>query len=106
MRKILGLTDRLYNAVYKPIANQDVFTILPLLLRPKSRGWVRLKSANPFHYPLINANYFDHPLDIATLVEGKGVFEIFFFCKSPELFENFRRNAGVDRPMKTKIIFF
>ncbi|EEB16963.1 glucose dehydrogenase precursor, putative [Pediculus humanus corporis] len=70
VRKILGLTDRLYNAVYKPIANHDVFTILPLLLRPKSRGWVRLRSSNPFHYPIINANYFDHPLDIATLVEG------------------------------------
>ncbi|KAK6640560.1 hypothetical protein RUM44_012256 [Polyplax serrata] len=70
VRKILGLTDRLYNAVYRPIANHDVFTILPLLLRPKSRGWIRLRSANPFHYPLIHANYFDHPLDIATLVEG------------------------------------
>ncbi|KAL0266695.1 UNVERIFIED_CONTAM: hypothetical protein PYX00_009168 [Menopon gallinae] len=70
VRKILGLTDRLYNAVYKPIANQDVYTILPLLLRPKSRGHVRLRSANPFHYPIIFANYFDHPQDIATLVEG------------------------------------
>lgn len=70
VRKILGLNDRLYNAVYRPISNQDSYTILPLLLRPKSRGWVRLRSANPLHYPVINANYFHHPLDVATLVEG------------------------------------
>jgi len=70
VRKILGLTDQVYNAVYRPIANHDSWTILPLLLRPRSRGWVRLRSSNPFHYPVINANYFDDPFDIATLVEG------------------------------------
>ncbi|XP_028134082.1 glucose dehydrogenase [FAD, quinone]-like [Diabrotica virgifera virgifera] len=70
VRKVLGLTDELYNTVYKPIANKDVYTLMPLLLRPRSRGWVRLRNKNPFSPPLINANYFDHPLDILTLVEG------------------------------------
>ncbi|PSN57124.1 hypothetical protein C0J52_01340 [Blattella germanica] len=70
VRKILGLTDQVYNAVYRPIANHDSWTLLPLLLRPRSRGWIRLRSSNPFHYPLINANYFDDPFDVATLVEG------------------------------------
>ncbi|KAK5638300.1 hypothetical protein RI129_012595 [Pyrocoelia pectoralis] len=70
VRKVLGLTDELYNTVYRPIANRDAWSIMPLLLRPKSRGWVRLKSRNPFSYPIINANYFDDPFDIKTLVEG------------------------------------
>lgn len=70
VRKVLGLTDHLYNTVYRPIANKDVFTLMPLLLRPKSRGWVRLRSKNPFIPPEINANYFDHPQDIKILVEG------------------------------------
>nr|NVI72453.1 putative glucose dehydrogenase [Cucujiformia] len=70
VRKVLGLTDRLYDTVYKPIANKDVWTLMPLLLRPRSRGWVRLQSKNPFDAPLINANYFDDPFDIQTLVEG------------------------------------
>nr|NVI72507.1 putative glucose dehydrogenase [Cucujiformia] len=70
VRKVLGLTDHLYNTVYKPIANKDVWTLMPLLLRPRSRGWVRLQSKNPFDSPLINANYFDDPFDIQTLVEG------------------------------------
>nr|NVI72434.1 putative glucose dehydrogenase [Cucujiformia] len=70
VRKVLGLTDHLYNTVYKPIANKDVWTLMPLLLRPKSRGWIRLKSKNPYDQPLINANYFDDQFDIKTLVEG------------------------------------
>lgn len=70
VRKVLGLTDHLYNTVYKPIANKDVWTLMPLLLRPRSRGWVRLQSKNPYKAPLINANYFDDPFDIKTLVEG------------------------------------
>nr|MBE5725237.1 putative glucose dehydrogenase [Cucujiformia] len=70
VRKVLGLTDHLYEKVYKPIANRDVFTLMPLLLRPRSRGWVRLQSKNPFDAPLINANYFEDPFDIQTLVEG------------------------------------
>uniref|UniRef100_A0A1A9VSG2 Glucose-methanol-choline oxidoreductase N-terminal domain-containing protein n=1 Tax=Glossina austeni TaxID=7395 RepID=A0A1A9VSG2_GLOAU len=70
VKKVLGLKESLYQEVYHPIANRDTWTIMPLLLRPRSRGWVRLRSTNPFQYPLINANYFDDPLDAKTLVEG------------------------------------
>lgn len=70
VKKVLGLKESLYQEVYQPIANKDTWTIMPLLLRPRSRGWVRLRSANPFHYPLINANYFDDPMDVQILVEG------------------------------------
>ncbi|XP_015180321.1 PREDICTED: glucose dehydrogenase [FAD, quinone] [Polistes dominula] len=70
VKKVLGLKDEFYDTVYDPIANKDAFTFMPLLLRPRSRGTVRLRSSNPFHSPIIDANYFDDPLDIATLVEG------------------------------------
>jgi len=70
VRKIFGLTDEVYNTVYRPIINKDAWTLIPVLLRPKSRGTIRLKNSNPFHSPLINANYFSDPMDIAVLVEG------------------------------------
>lgn len=70
VRKVLGLTDDVYDTVFKPITNKDAWTIIPLLLRPRSRGTVRLRSSNPFRNPVINANYFSEPRDIATLVEG------------------------------------
>ncbi|XP_037037089.1 glucose dehydrogenase [FAD, quinone] [Bradysia coprophila] len=70
VKKVLGLKESLYRDVYQPIANKDTWTIMPLLLRPRSRGWVRLRSKNPFHYPLMDPNYFDDPFDVQTLVEG------------------------------------
>ncbi|XP_031330245.1 glucose dehydrogenase [FAD, quinone] [Photinus pyralis] len=70
VKKITGLRDSVYNTVYKPLINVDTWTILPLLLRPKSRGWVRLKSKDPTTHVDINPNYFTHREDIDTLIAG------------------------------------
>ncbi|KAI5696540.1 hypothetical protein M8J76_002295 [Diaphorina citri] len=70
IRKILGLRDRIFNTLYKPLINAETWTILPLLLRPLSTGYIRLQSKNPLHYPLIEPNYFQHRRDIETLIEG------------------------------------
>lgn len=70
IRKILNLRDGVFNTVYKPLLNAETWTILPLLLRPKSSGWVRLRSKNPLHKPLIEPNYFAHREDVRVLVEG------------------------------------
>ncbi|XP_017797975.1 PREDICTED: glucose dehydrogenase [FAD, quinone] [Habropoda laboriosa] len=70
IKKILGLRDRVYNTMYKPLNQAETWSILPLLLRPKSSGWVRLKSKNPMIYPDINPNYFTHKEDMDVLVEG------------------------------------
>jgi choline dehydrogenase-like flavoprotein len=70
VKKILGLREDLYREMYAPIHDKYTWTIMPLLLRPKSRGWVRLQSKDPFVPPLMNPNYYDDPLDIATMVEG------------------------------------
>lgn len=58
LKKVHGLTDSFYNRMYKSLENKDVFSIIPLLLRPKSKGSIRLRSRNPFDYPLIYPNYF------------------------------------------------
>ncbi|XP_018311861.1 glucose dehydrogenase [FAD, quinone] [Mycetomoellerius zeteki] len=70
IKKILGLRDRVYNVMYKPLHNVETWSILPLLLRPKSTGWIRLKSKNPLVQPDINPNYFTHKEDMDVLVEG------------------------------------
>lgn len=53
-----------------PIIGRDSWTIIPLLLRPHSRGHVRLKTKNPLDYALFTSNYFIDDRDIKTLVEG------------------------------------
>lgn len=40
------------------------------LVRPKSVGTLKLKSADPLDHPLIDPNYFSHPDDFQAFVEG------------------------------------
>jgi choline dehydrogenase len=41
-----------------------------VLLRPESRGWVRIKSADPHEAPAIHPNYLATPKDCETIVAG------------------------------------
>ena len=57
-------------AVYVPYQAYDTFSMYPVLLRPKSRGYIRLRSSNPNDPPIINPRYLTHPDDIHTMVEA------------------------------------
>jgi 4-pyridoxate dehydrogenase len=51
-------------------AFEDGFAIRPTLLHPKSRGEVRLRSANPLDRPQIINGFLQHPDDLAALLRG------------------------------------
>jgi len=40
------------------------------LLRPRSRGWVRLDSTDPLAPPMINPGFFENPADLEDMVAG------------------------------------
>ena len=69
VRKVHGVGDRMWQ-MFRPLAFKDAWSIIPMLLRPKSRGVVRLRSANPYDTPIFNAGYFSDPRDILVLVEA------------------------------------
>lgn len=46
------------------------FSIGAVLLHPRSRGTITLRSADPQAAPLIQPNFLSHPEDLATLVAG------------------------------------
>ncbi|KAL0818220.1 hypothetical protein ABMA28_008722 [Loxostege sticticalis] len=70
LRKVHGLTENFYDAVFRPINNMDVWSIIPMLLRPRSKGFIQLRSANPYDYPYIYPNYLTDEMDVKTLIEG------------------------------------
>ena len=45
--------------------------MLLILLHPKSKGTLRLKSQNPFGYPILDPKYFKVKEDIDILIDGK-----------------------------------
>lgn len=66
----MGLKPEIFKQVYASLTNSDAWSIIPTLLRPFSRGAIRLRSKNPFDHPIIDPNYFHDPRDMKTLVEG------------------------------------
>ncbi|KAK4872819.1 hypothetical protein RN001_014848 [Aquatica leii] len=72
LQKSLKVTDETYNALWSKLDSQKSFNIYLIALHPKSVGYLRLKSNNPFEYPLINPKYLTdrEGKDIAVLYEG------------------------------------
>ncbi|BES92952.1 GMC oxidoreductase [Nesidiocoris tenuis] len=68
--KTFGLSKPVYTSLYKLAEGREAMTILPSMVRPKSKGRILLRSSNPSEHPMIDPNYFDHPDDIKVLVEG------------------------------------
>jgi choline dehydrogenase len=65
----------LYDTGQYPIT--DGYTILPTLLRPKSKGYVTLRSPNPVDAPIIQPNYLKHEDDAkALIVAVKKAYEV------------------------------
>ena len=54
----------------KGVPDVDGVTLNACLLRPRSRGWVRLRSADPKDALLMNSNYLGDADDVRHVVEG------------------------------------
>ncbi|KAK3098403.1 hypothetical protein FSP39_019191 [Pinctada imbricata] len=49
---------------------KERFLILAILLHPKSRGTIRLRSSNPFDHPIIDPCYLSEYEDVETMIRG------------------------------------
>lgn len=57
----LRIRRDIYEKTYKPIENTPCWSILPMLLHPKSKGYLKLRSKNPYDPPLLYSNFFTDP---------------------------------------------
>ncbi|XP_049520454.1 glucose dehydrogenase [FAD, quinone]-like [Dermacentor silvarum] len=83
-----GLKQEVYDQYYKPFRGEPSFHMIPMVMRPKSRGFVKLRSADPLDAPVIDPRYYSHPDDVAVIVEGLKV------CKQIADSEAFREHGG------------
>lgn len=71
LKRNFALRDDVYDDVIKVVKpDRNAFMIFPMILRPKSRGRIKLRSRNPFDHPLIYPNYFNDKYDVATIVRS------------------------------------
>ncbi|XP_022906212.2 alcohol dehydrogenase [acceptor]-like [Onthophagus taurus] len=70
MRHIVGLKSVVWKEYYSKFVNNYTASFLPILLRPKSRGYVKLKNSKIDSKPIINPNYLSEKDDINILLAG------------------------------------
>lgn len=75
LKKSFGIDDNVYNTVYKKTEEKNAYMIFPMIMRPKSKGWIELKDRNPFRYPAIYPNYFSDESDLDIIVAGVRISE-------------------------------
>lgn len=53
---------------FLPTKNLTTFTIIPIIVQPKSKGYLKLRSNNPQDPPLVYGNFFSDPKDLEDLL--------------------------------------
>ena len=56
------------------VENTFGLTVTTVVVKPKSRGHVRLRSANPADMPIVSPNLLKHPDDMAAMIDGQRFF--------------------------------
>lgn len=70
LKKSFGINDQVYDRIFKQTEQKNAYMVFPMIMRPKSKGWIELKDRNPFRYPAIYPNYFSDESDLDIIVGG------------------------------------
>ncbi|XP_037292674.1 glucose dehydrogenase [FAD, quinone] isoform X2 [Manduca sexta] len=68
VRRGMKISEDVFDNAFGSIDSTDTWSAFPMLLHPKSVGWLDLKDSNPFSHPRMYGNYLTDPMDVATLV--------------------------------------
>lgn len=68
--KELRIKPEIYRKVYQPLENTPCWSILPVLLHPESKGYLKLKSNNPYDPPELYGNFLTHENDLKTMLQA------------------------------------
>ncbi|XP_058464773.1 glucose dehydrogenase [FAD, quinone]-like [Malaya genurostris] len=72
LRNVINLREDIWQNYFKTLVDQGLqsVTILPILLHPKSKGYVRIENANLHSNIIIDPNYLREKEDIEILITG------------------------------------
>lgn len=70
LNKNFGIKDEIYNDVFKTLEGTDSFMVVPMLLRPKSKGRIILRNGDFRSKPRIFPNYLAFDEDMDTIIRG------------------------------------
>lgn len=74
-KNIFNYNDHVAAEVLPKSTNDHGFCVLVALTHPRARGTIRLKSTDPFDYPLIDPGYFHDRSDVLDMIGGIRIWE-------------------------------
>lgn len=74
LRKLFSFKNKIWEENFQKIET-DAISILPVLLKPKSKGFVKLRSKNFRDPPIIDPNYLAEDDDVKMLVSGISIIQ-------------------------------
>lgn len=85
------------------IKETELLVVMVVLLKPKSRGSIELRSNDPFEKPIIRGNYLSAREDVETMIRGVNVVKRMIHSKTAKLHEV--EMIQVDLPVCAEIGF-
>nr|XP_031838195.1 glucose dehydrogenase [FAD, quinone]-like [Nomia melanderi]XP_031838196.1 glucose dehydrogenase [FAD, quinone]-like [Nomia melanderi] len=79
----LNLRDEFYDELTKNVQNETSYSVMVVLLRPKSRGYIRLRSKDQRAHPIIDPNYFTDEHDLDVIAQGAQI--AYQFSQTPTM---------------------
>ncbi|KAK4882362.1 hypothetical protein RN001_005681 [Aquatica leii] len=70
LRYVYNFPNKLFFDIFRSVLLLPSFSITTILMKPKSKGQVKLRSSNPLKPPLLYLNYLDDESDVNVLLEG------------------------------------
>lgn len=64
------MEDKLWDDLFYPLVHHDTASLFTTLVRPKSRGWLRLRSSDSLDQPIIDPQYYSCHDDLKAMLEG------------------------------------
>lgn len=64
------MEENAWREMFDPFSYVDTASIFATLVRPKSRGTIRLRSADPSDDPIIDPQYYSVAQDVRVMMEG------------------------------------
>lgn len=69
----VGFNADVKKSIMSGISETELLMVMIVLLKPKSRGKIELRSADPFEKPIIHGNYLSEREDVETLIRGVNI---------------------------------
>ncbi|XP_028037753.1 glucose dehydrogenase [FAD, quinone]-like [Bombyx mandarina] len=69
-RKSWRISDKTYVKSFSSLNGMDTWSAIPMLLQPKSTGYLELRDTSPYSFPKLYGNYLKDRQDMDTLLEA------------------------------------